>query len=114
MVSSRSAVYKRRIFRYTESINHDQNRRFKPVSHNREIHQARSTEEGVISGFNLSCYTCGSCVSGEYEMCENLSHVGSKRTIQMKQELGREVSLEEEIDNDNISSNDLLSINSIT
>lgn len=113
LVSSRSAVCKRRIFRYTESINHDQNRRFKPVSHNREIHQARSTEEGVISVFNLSCYTCGSCVSGEYEMCENLSHVGSKRTIQMKQELGREVSLEEEIDNDNISSNDLLSINSI-
>jgi hypothetical protein len=46
--------YKRRIFRYVESIPRDNNRNFKPVSQNRKVHQIIS---GTVQG-NLLTGIC--------------------------------------------------------
>jgi hypothetical protein len=65
----RSALFKRRIFRYVESVDRDNIRNFKPISNNRKIHHVYTSKSGKIVVSDLSCYTCGKRIVSDYEHC---------------------------------------------
>jgi hypothetical protein len=65
-----SALFKRRIFRYVESVDRDNIRNFKPISNNRKIYHLYTSKGGEIVVSDLSCYTCDKCIVSDY-VCRN-------------------------------------------
>ena len=51
----RSALFKRRIFCYVESVDRDNIRNFKQISNNRKIHHLYTSKSGEIVVSDLSC-----------------------------------------------------------
>ncbi|CAG2192156.1 unnamed protein product [Mytilus edulis] len=93
-----SASCKRRIFRLLDNTERDELRRFKPVPDNRSIHCVHCLENGIISVKKLSCYSCDSCINGNYSHCQNCHITGTERKITMtrEDELNRENDIEDE------------------
>ena len=85
----RSALFKRRIFRYVESVVRDNIRNFKPISNNLKIHHLYTSKSGEIVVSDLSCYTCDKCIVSDYEHCLHTEHTGQKRLVRPVEELGR-------------------------
>ena len=101
--------YKRRIFRYVESIPRDNNRNFKPVSQNRKVHQIISENgSGELISRDLSCYDCDKCFMGDIHNCKNIPYIGGSRKIKMQ--FSNITSVNEDIEEDT-NSNDLISRN---
>jgi hypothetical protein len=75
----RSALFKRRIFRYVESVDRDNIRNFNLISNNRKIHHLYTSKGGEIVVSDLSCYTCDKCIVSDYEHCLHTEHTGQKR-----------------------------------
>ncbi|CAC5359116.1 unnamed protein product [Mytilus coruscus] len=93
-----SANCKRRLFRLLDTIERDEPKRFKPLTDNRSIHRVHCVENGIISVKRLSCYSCDSCLNGNYSSCQNCHIIGMKRRITMtkKDEPNRETDFEAE------------------
>ncbi|CAC5378511.1 unnamed protein product [Mytilus coruscus] len=81
-----SSKCSRRIFRYVDSVNRDRDRNFLPVKENRKIHQVRSFDDGEIFVRKLSCYSCQSCIVGNYSTCMNDAQLGTYNKIKMVKE----------------------------
>ncbi|CAC5384777.1 unnamed protein product [Mytilus coruscus] len=81
-----SSKCSRRIFRYVDSVNRDRDRNFLPVKENRKIHQVRSFNDGEIFVRKLSCYSCQSCIVGNYSTCMNDAQLGTYNKIKMVKE----------------------------
>ena len=103
--------YKRRIFRYVESIPRDNNINFKPVSQNRKVHQIISGNgSGEFISRDLSCYDCGKCFMGGVHNCKNIPYIGG--SLKIKMQFSNCTSVNEDIEDDTNSS-DLISRNSV-
>ena len=74
-------MFKRRIFRYVESVDRDNIRNFKPISNNLKIHHLYTSKSGEIVVSDLSCYTCDKCIVSDYEHCLHTEHTGQKRLV---------------------------------
>ncbi|CAC5358987.1 unnamed protein product [Mytilus coruscus] len=81
-----SSKCSRRIFRYVDCVNRDRDRNFLPVKENRKIHQVRSFDDGEIFVRKLSCYSCQSCIVGNYSTCTNDAQLGTYNKIKMVKE----------------------------
>ncbi|CAC5393263.1 unnamed protein product [Mytilus coruscus] len=81
-----SSKCSQRIFRYVDSVNRDRDRNFLPVKENRKIHQVRSFDDGEIFVRKLSCYSCQSCIVGNYSTCMNDAQLGTYNKIKMVKE----------------------------
>jgi hypothetical protein len=81
-----SALFKRRIFRYVESVDRDNIRNFKPISNNLKIHHLYTSKSGDIVVSDLSCYTCDKCIVSDYEHCLHTEHTGQKRLVRPVEE----------------------------
>ncbi|CAC5424930.1 unnamed protein product [Mytilus coruscus] len=81
-----SSKCSRRIFRYVDSVNRDRDRNFLPVKENRKIHRVRSFNDGEIFVRKLSCYSCQSCIVGNYSTCMNDAQLGTYNKIKMVKE----------------------------
>ena len=82
----RSALFKRRIFRYVESVDRDNIRNFNLISNNRKIHHLYTSKGGEIVVSDLSCYTCGKCIVSDYEHYLHTDHTGQKRLVRPVEE----------------------------
>ncbi|CAG2219360.1 unnamed protein product [Mytilus edulis] len=93
-----SASCKRRILRLLDNTERDELRKFKPVPDNRSIQRVHCVENGIISVKKLSCYSCDSCINGNYSHCQNCHITGTERKITMtrEDELNRENDFEDE------------------
>ncbi|CAG2227095.1 unnamed protein product [Mytilus edulis] len=69
-----------------DSVNRDRDRNFLPVKENRKIHQVRSFDDGEIFVRKLSCYSCQSCIVGNYSTCMNDAQLGTYNKIKMVKE----------------------------
>ncbi|XP_063425376.1 uncharacterized protein LOC134708659 [Mytilus trossulus] len=111
----RSALFKRRVFRYVDSIDRHNSKIFKPIQQNRQIHHVFTSTCNEIIVSDLSCYTCDQCILGNYLNCLNVENTGVKKTIKPREIT--QTSNEEEIaqDTDILSEDisDLVSINSV-
>ncbi|CAG2249948.1 unnamed protein product [Mytilus edulis] len=111
----RSALFKRRVFRYVDSIDRHNSKIFKPIQQNRQIHHVFTSTCNEIIVSDLSCYTCDQCILGNYLNCLNVENTGVKKTIKPREIT--QTSNEEEVaqDTDILSEDisDLVSINSV-
>lgn len=76
---------RKRIFRYIDSVDRENEIRFAPVSDIRSVHHVRvhANEPGKVYLTELSCFTCDSCVEGDFNCCERDQFVGKVRQHQM-------------------------------
>lgn len=83
-----SGIYKRRIFKYVDSVQRDPPRNdYVPVNSNRKIHQITADKRVPyqLKTRELSCYECNRCLSGSPEQCTNQHQIGEVKTVKMKQ-----------------------------
>ena len=113
LVVPKSGIYKRRIFKYIESIDRiGKTTEYKPVSENRKIHNIRSDLNSPNQLSGLSCFECDQCLFGDLSNCQNKEYCGPYREIHMNISNGRHTadSTEDSAD-ENVS--ELVSVNDV-
>jgi len=90
---------RRRIFKYVDTINRDSDENYKPVPGIRRLHQvcalASTEESNKLNVRYLSCYSCDSCVIGNYASCTN-NAIGDKESVSLKRVRNSDVDVESE------------------
>ncbi|CAC5374294.1 unnamed protein product [Mytilus coruscus] len=98
----------RRIFRYAETIHHDNRLSFKPVPSIRSLHQvSRDSAKGLINISELSCF-CVNCCHHMYDQCSNSIKTGGYTEWEMKREYRADAQENEE--NEQVSLQELVSV----
>lgn len=83
LTTPKSSSCKRRIFKYTKTINRSVPMLYKPIRGVRSIHQA--VVENVLLR-TLSCYSCHECLSGNIMGCKNTAFVGDVSSVFVERE----------------------------
>lgn len=90
---------RRHIFKYVDTINRDSDENYKPVPGIRRLHQvcalASTEESNKLNVRYLSCYSCDSCVIGNYASCTN-NAIGDKESVSLKRVRNSDVDVESE------------------
>ncbi len=82
--TQKSSTSCRRLFRYVHNVDRKRDRYFHPIKQNRTVHQILSTEDGVLTIRNLSCYRCPNCVVGNYDHCQEACRTATRKVAVAK------------------------------
>lgn len=83
----KAGIYKRRIFKYVETVPRSDCINYKPITENRKIHQItyQETSPGELKTSHLSCYSCETCIEGTDQICSNRHFIGNFKTLIIKE-----------------------------